>query len=59
MDLIINPSKWNKSFAVPSEVVDDYIRLAGSVQLKVLLWLMRHSSDEKSIDEKYYVRIKK
>lgn len=51
MDLIINPSKWNKSFAVPSEVVDDYIRLAGSVQIKVLLWLMRHSSDEKSIDE--------
>ncbi len=51
MDLIINPSKWNKSFAVPSEVVDDYIRLAGSVQIKVLLWLMRHSADEKSIDE--------
>lgn len=51
MDLIINPSKWNKSFAVPSEVVDDYIRLAGSVQLKVLLWLMRHSSNEKSVDE--------
>lgn len=51
MDLIINPSKWNKSFAVPSEVVDDYIRLAGSVQIKVLLWLMRHSSDEKSIEK--------
>ena len=51
MDLIINPSKWNKSFAVPSEVVDDYIRLAGSVQIKVLLWLMRHSADEKNIEE--------
>ncbi len=51
MDFIINPSKWNKSFAVPSEVVDDYIRLAGSVQIKVLLWLMRHSSDDKNIEE--------
>ncbi len=51
MDFIINPSKWNKSFAVPSEVVDKHIRLAGSVQLKVLLWVMRHSADEKSVDE--------
>lgn len=51
MDFIINPSKWNNSFAVPSEVVDKHIRLAGSVQLKVLLWMMRHSADEKSMDE--------
>lgn len=51
MDFIINPLKWNNSFAVPSEVVDKHIRLAGSVQLKVLLWMMRHSADEKNIDE--------
>lgn len=51
MDFMINPLKWNNSFAVPSEVVDKYIRLAGSVQLKVLLWMMRHSADEKSIEE--------
>ena len=51
MDFIINPTKWNKSFAVPSEVVDDYIKLAGSVQIKVLLWMMRHSAEDKSIDE--------
>lgn len=51
MDFMINPTKWNKSFAVPAEVVDDYIRLAGSVQIKVLLWLMRHAADEKSIEE--------
>ncbi len=51
MEYIINPLKWNTSFAVPAEVVDKYLRLAGSVQLKVLLWLMRHSADEKTIDD--------
>lgn len=51
MEYIINPTKWNTSFAVPAEVVDKYIRLAGSVQIKVLLWVMRHSADEKSIEE--------
>ncbi len=51
MQFMINPSKWNRSFAVPCEVVDNHIRLAGSVQLKVLLWLMRHSADDKNIDE--------
>lgn len=51
MDFMINPTKWNKSFAVPSEVVDDYIKLAGSVQIKVLLWMMRHSAEDRSIEE--------
>lgn len=51
MDFIINPLKWNNSFAVPSEVVDKHIRLAGSVQLKVLLWMMRHSAEEKNMDK--------
>lgn len=51
MRYIINPSKWNRAFAVPCEVVDSHIRLAGSVQLKVLLWLMRHSADEKNVED--------
>lgn len=51
MDFMINPTKWNKSFAVPSEVVDDYIKLAGSVQLKVLLWMMRHSAEDRSFED--------
>ncbi|MBQ7957263.1 MAG: DnaD domain protein [Clostridia bacterium] len=51
MEYIINPVKWNTSFAVPSEVVDKYLRLAGSVQIKVLLWIMRHSADEKTIEQ--------
>ncbi len=51
MEYIINPVKWNTSFAVPSEVVDKYLRLAGSVQIKVLLWIMRNSADEKTIED--------
>ena len=51
MDFMINPTKWNKSFAVPAEVVDDYIKLAGSVQIKVLLWMMRYSAEDRSIEE--------
>lgn len=34
---------WNSVFAVPSDVVDKYIKLAGAAQLKVLLWLLRNS----------------
>ncbi len=36
---------------MPTEVVDNYLRLAGSSQIKVLLWLMRHSADDKSVEE--------
>lgn len=51
MEFIVNPLKWNTSFAVPSEVVDKYIRLAGSVQIKVILWMLRHSADERNIEK--------
>lgn len=34
---------WNSVFAVPSDVVDKYIKLAGAAQLKVLLWLLRNT----------------
>lgn len=34
---------WNSVFAVPSDVVDKYIKLAGAAQLKVLLWLLRNN----------------
>ena len=38
--------KWNIEnvadvFILPNEVVDNYLRLAGAIQLKVLLWLAR------------------
>ncbi|MBR5774433.1 MAG: DnaD domain protein [Clostridia bacterium] len=51
MSYKINPDKWNKIFAVPAEVVDKHIRLAGSAQLKVLLWTLRTDSDKFDVDE--------
>lgn len=33
---------WSSVFAVPIAVVDQHLRLAGSVQLKALLWVLRH-----------------
>ncbi|MBR5273326.1 MAG: DnaD domain protein [Clostridia bacterium] len=50
MSYIINPKKWNKIFAVPAEVVDRHIKLAGSAQLKVLLWMLRNSESEFDLD---------
>ncbi|MCI1955932.1 MAG: DnaD domain protein [Oscillospiraceae bacterium] len=43
MSYSINLGAWNSVFAVPCSVVDDNLKLAGSVQLKVLLWALRHA----------------
>lgn len=40
---------WSNVFAVPADVVDKYIKLAGSAQLKVLLWLLRNSGKREKI----------
>lgn len=45
MNYLINLGAWNSVFAVPCAVVDQHIKLAGSAQLKVLLWLLRHAGD--------------
>lgn len=45
MSYKVNPEKWNKIFAVPAEIVDKHIKLAGSAQLKVLLWFLRVGGD--------------
>lgn len=37
-----NPACLTRVFALPAAVVDSHIRLAGSAQLKVLLWLACH-----------------
>ncbi len=39
----MNLGAWNRIFAVPAAVVDDHLKLAGSAQLKVLLWVLRHA----------------
>ena len=50
MSYKLNPEKWNKIFAVPTEVVDKHIKLAGSAQLKVLLWALRVGADDFDIE---------
>ena len=50
MSYKVNPEKWNKIFAVPTEIVDKHIKLAGSAQLKVLLWFLRVGGDELDAD---------
>ena len=41
----MNAGEWNKVFAVPSSVVDRYIKLASGNALKLLLYLMRHGGE--------------
>lgn len=45
MEYFINSSALASVFTVPCAVVDRHIKLAGAVQLKVLLYLMRHMSE--------------
>lgn len=45
MSYSINLGAWNSVFAVPCSVVDNDLKLAGSVQLKVLLWVLRHAGE--------------
>lgn len=42
----INLGQWRSVFAVPSSVVDQHIKIASESQLKVLLYLLRHSDKE-------------
>lgn len=45
MSYIMNLGAWNSVFAVPCSVVDQHIKLAGSVPLKALLWVLRHAGE--------------
>ena len=45
MSYTVNFGAWNSVFAVPCSVVDKGLKLAGSVQLKVLLWALRHAGE--------------
>lgn len=42
---------WNGIFAVPCDIVDRQLRLAGPVQLKALLYILRHSGRAVDISE--------
>lgn len=45
MEYKINPMAFTGIFPVPNAVVDENIKLASVVQLKVLLYILRHSND--------------
>ena len=45
MEYTLNVGEWNKVFAVPSSVVDKYLKLASGNSLKLLLYLLRHGGE--------------
>ena len=51
MELNFNLSVWSGVFAVPSAIVDDYIKIATGDNLKVLLYSLRHSGQTLSAGE--------
>jgi len=51
MDYKLNLGAWNSVFAVPAAVVDNYIKLAGGNNLKVLLLILRNAGFEIAVNE--------
>jgi len=47
----LNLGAWSSVFAVPAAVVDNYIKLAGGNNLKVLLFILRNAGSEIEADE--------
>lgn len=45
MSYIFNSAVLGSMFAVPAQVVDNYIKFASASQLKTLLWICRHISE--------------
>ncbi len=46
MSYTVNLGCWGSIFAVPTDVVDKYLKISGSAQLKVLLYILRHSGEQ-------------
>ncbi len=51
MEYKLNLGSWGSVFAVPSDLVDLHLKLAGSVQLKVILWVLRHAGENFTVDD--------
>ncbi|MGN0607277.1 MAG: DnaD domain protein [Oscillospiraceae bacterium] len=51
MDYSVNIGNWGNIFAVPSSVVDDYIKLASGHAVKVLLYMLRNNARKVSKEE--------
>lgn len=51
MEIMVHPHGFGQMFGVPNLVVDQYLKLATPSQLKVLLYLLRHSGQAIGQDE--------
>ncbi|MDR1254381.1 MAG: DnaD domain protein [Oscillospiraceae bacterium] len=51
MDFSLDMGHWNSVFAVPTLIVDQYIKLANLAQIKVLLWTLRHTENNFSDED--------
>ncbi len=51
MEYNINLGAWQSVFAVPTEIVDKHIKLAGAAQLKVILWFLRHAGENFTVED--------
>ena len=55
MKFHVNPSlAWGAVFSVPAVVADKYIKLANPEQLKTLLWVLRHASEQPTLEAVSY-----
>ena len=50
MSYTVNLGCWGSIFAVPTDIVDKYLKISGSAQLKVLLYILRHSGEQFDIE---------
>lgn len=51
MEYKLDVGCWNSVFAVPCDVVDQYIRLAGEGAMKIMLFMLRHGGKSFSEEE--------
>ncbi len=51
MEYCFDLGVWNSVFAVPADIVDKHIKLAGAAQLKVVLWMLRHAGENFGIND--------
>ena len=51
MSVKINLGKWGSVFAVPTCLIDEHIKLASPLQLKIILFLLRNSDKNFTVEE--------
>ena len=51
MGYTVNPANLGAVFVVPTQVVDKHIKLASGQQIKLLLWMLRHSNEGFDLDK--------